>query len=262
MIIGLLCALLYFAAAGIVASRLFHHQGPNRKLSVSLALTAGLLHIYLLSQGIFLEPGQNMSMSNVASLIAWLITTTMTAAYFVLPNAILLPVVFSFAGIIVLLNVFVPDTYIMHIEVQPALLVHISLALFAYGCLMIALLYALQLSYINLRLKQKQASILHSSLPPLMAVEQIFFKLLLTGLALLTMSLVSGFAFLDDMFASGQAHKTVLSILAWFVYALVLIGHKQWGWRGKPVITATVVGSVLLTLAYFGSRFVREVIIG
>ena len=261
MIIGLLCVAFYFSAAGAVAARLFHHQGPNRNLTAGLALTAGLLHIYLLSQGIFLEPGQNMSMTNVASLIAWLITMTMTVASFTLPNAILLPVVFSFAGIIVMLNLFVPDTYIMHIDVQPALLVHISLALFAYGCLMIALLYALQLSYINLRLKQKQASLLHSSLPPLMAVEQIFFKLLLTGLILLTLSLASGFVFLDDMFASGQAHKTVFSILAWCVYGLVLVGHRQWGWRGKPVITATIIGSVLLTLAYFGSRFVKEVII-
>lgn len=262
MIIGILCAVLYFTAAGVVASRLFHHQGPNRNLSASLALIAGGLHIYLLSQGIFQEPGQNMSMSNVASLIAWLISMTMMAASFILPNAILLPVVFGFAGLIVLLSVFVPDTYIMQIDVQPALLVHISLALFAYGCLMIALLYALQLSYINVRLKQKQASILHSSLPPLMAVEQIFFKLLLTGLILLTLSLISGFVFLDGMFATGQIHKTTLSIMAWLVYGLVLIGHKQWGWRGKPVITATIVGSVLLTLAYFGSRFVKEVLLG
>lgn len=262
MIIGLLCALLYFAAAGVVATKLFHHEGPNRNMAAALAASAAVLHLYLLSNGIFLEPGQNMSMTNVASLIAWLISVTMTVTSFILPNAILLPVVFGFAGLIVLLGVFLPDTYMMQIDMQPALLMHISLALFAYGCLMIALLYALQLSYINQRLKQKQASLLHSSLPPLMAVEQIFFKLLLTGVVLLTLSLLSGFIFLDDMFAKSQLHKTVLSIIAWCVYCLVLVGHNRWGWRGKPVISATVVGSVFLTLAYFGSRFVREVIIG
>ena len=261
MIIGLICVALYIAAASIVASRLFHHQGPERKISTALAVAALALHFFMLSDSIFIEPGQNMSMSNVASLIAWLIVLTMTAASFVLPNAILLPVVFGFAALIVLLGLFVPDTYIMNIEVQPALLTHITLALFAYGSLIIAMLYALQLSYINVRLKQKNASLLHSSLPPLMAVEQIFFKLLLTGTVLLTLSLLSGFVFLDNMFAKEQAHKTVFSILAWCVYVVVLFGHSRWGWRGKPVISATVAGAVLLTLAYFGSRFVREVII-
>ncbi len=262
MLLGLLAISFYFAAAGVIASRLFHHQGPNKKLSNFLAFAAIIAHILILSDSIFIEPGQNMSILNVASLIAWLIALTMIIASFSLPNLILLPVVFGFAGLIVFFGLVIPSTYLMHIEVRPALLLHITLALFAYGCLMIAFLYALQLSYINNRLKQKQASLLHTSLPPLMAVENILFKLLLAGTSLLTLSLLSGFAFLDDMFAKDQAHKTVLSILAWLVFGLVLVGHQKWGWRGKPLVSATVVGSVLLTLAYFGSRIVREVIIG
>lgn len=261
LLAGLVCVFLYFAAAGVVASRLFHKQGPNHKLAFILASLAMAIHVYMLSDGILIEPGQNMSMTNVASLIAWLIAISMMLASFSMANTLLLPVVFGFAGIVVLIASLIPDTYIMHIEVRPALITHITIALFAYGCLMIALLYALQLSYINIRLKQKQASLLHSSLPPLMAVENILFKLLLVGTILLSLSLISGFIFLDDMLAKDQAHKTVLSIIAWCIYVVVLFGHQKFGWRGKPVITATVVGSFLLTLAYFGSRFVREVLL-
>lgn len=262
MLLGLTAIALYFCAAGVIATRLFHHQGPSQKLFSVLALIAVCAHAFILSDAILVEPGQNMSILNVASLIALIIALTMTVASFALPNIILLPVVYGFAGLIVLFGLVIPDTYIMQIGVQPALLLHITLALFAYGCLMIAFLYALQLAYINSRLKQKQASLLHSSLPPLLAVENILFKLLLTGTILLTLSLASGFLFLEDMFAQDQAHKTILSLLAWLVFGLVLIGHKNWGWRGKPVISATIVGSILLTLAYFGSRVVREVIIG
>jgi ABC-type uncharacterized transport system permease subunit len=261
MLLGLMCFALYFAASGVIVNGLFQHKGPNRRLSFSLATLALVLHIIILRGDIFIEPGQNMSMLNVASLIAWLISISMLLASFTLPNTILLPVVFGFTGLMVMLNPLIPDAHIIQMNVQPALLIHISLALFAYTCLGIALLYALQLSYINLRLKEKNASLLHSSLPPLMAVERILFKLLTVGTVLLTLSLASGFVFLENMFAKEQAHKTVLSVLAWLVYVVILTGHFKFGWRGKPIIACTVIGSVLLTLAYFGSRFVKEVIL-
>lgn len=261
MLLGLMCFALYAAASGVIFSGLFHHKGPNRKLSFSLATLALVLHIIILRGDIFIEPGQNMSLLNVASLIAWLISLSMLLASFTMPNTILLPVVFGFTGLMVVLNPLRSDAHIIHVNVQPALLIHITLALFAYACLGIALLYALQLSYINVRLKEKKASLLHSSLPPLMAVESILFKLLLVGTVLLTLSLASGFVFLENMFAKEQAHKTVLSILAWLVYSVILIGHFRFGWRGKPIVVCTVIGSVLLTLAYFGSRFVKEVIL-
>jgi ABC-type uncharacterized transport system permease subunit len=261
MLLGLMCFALYIVASGVIVNGLFQHQGPNRRLSFTLAALALLLHIIILREAIFLEPGQNMSMLNVASLIAWLISLSMLLASFTMPNTILLPVVFGFTGLMVLLSPLISDAHIIQVNVQPALLIHISLALFAYTCLGIALLYALQLSYINLRLKEKKASLLHSSLPPLMAVERILFKLLLVGTVLLTLSLASGFVFLENMFANEQAHKTVLSLLAWLVYCVILFGHFRFGWRGKPIVAATVIGSVLLTLAYFGSRFVKEVIL-
>ncbi|MFB1034265.1 MAG: cytochrome c biogenesis protein CcsA [Sinobacterium sp.] len=242
---------------------MFQKQGPNKLIAIFSVLVAMGLHIVLLRSGILIEPamGQNMSILNVASLVGWLISVTMLVASFRSPNTILLPVVYSFTGLIVLLSGLIPSAYVIQISAKPNLLIHISLALFAYSCLAIASLYAIQLSYINFRLKEKNASLLHSSLPPLMAVENILFKLLLVGTVLLTLSLVSGFMFLDNMFAKEQTHKTTFSLLAWALYSSILVGHSLFGWRGKPVIWSTIIGGVLLTLAYFGSRFVREVIL-
>jgi ABC-type uncharacterized transport system permease subunit len=263
MLMDVICFTFYIMATGIIVTGMFQEKGPNKLAAIISVLAAMGLHLVILRNGILVEPelGQNMSMLNVASLVGWLISVTMLIASFRLPNTILLPVVYSFTGLIVLLSGFMPSAHVMQINVNPNLLIHISLALFAYACLAIASLYAVQLSYINFRLKEKNASLLHSSLPPLMAVENILFKLLLVGTVLLTLSLVSGFMFLDNMFAKEQAHKTLLSLLAWGLYTLILTGHFMFGWRGRSVIWSTIVGGILLTLAYFGSRFVREVIL-
>tara|TARA_R110000868_G_scaffold270588_1_gene529984 strand:- start:425 stop:1222 length:798 start_codon:yes stop_codon:yes gene_type:complete len=263
MLMVVICFVFYMLASSIIVAGMFQEKGPNKLAAIISVLVAIGLHITILRGGILIEPemGQNMSMLNVASLVGWLISVTMLLASFRLPNTILLPVVYSFTGLLVLLSGLIPDAHVMQISIQPNLLIHISLALFAYTCLAIASLYAVQLSYINLRLKEKNASLLHSSLPPLMAVENILFKLLLVGTVLLTLSLVSGFMFLDDMFAKEQAHKTVLSLIAWGLYSVILFGHFVFGWRGKPIIWSTIIGGILLTLAYFGSRFVREVIL-
>ena len=87
------------------------------------------------------------------------------------------------------------------------------------------------------------------------------FRLLQIGTALLVISLLSGFIFLEDMFNRLYAHKTVLSILALILYIFILAGQKLRGWRSRQLIVMNVIGIVLLTLAYFGSRFVREVLL-
>lgn len=130
----------------------------------------------------------------------------------------------------------------------------------AYSVLMIACLFALQLACLDRQLKSRKISHL-PAMPPLMTVEKRLFQLISAGLLLLTLSIASGLFFLEDMFAQGKSHKAILSILAWCVYALLLWGHHTRGWRGRKVIMLSLIGSVILTLAYFGSRFVKEVLL-
>ncbi|OJF67527.1 chromosome partitioning protein ParB [Alteromonas sp. V450] len=254
-------ALLYALAAAVLIGKFVHQDGPNKRLGLSLASIGALAHIAFLINVIIVSPGQDMSITNVLSLVSWIITVSMLIFARSIPNLILLPVVFGFAAMAVLASHLIPVSYIMHIELQPGLVVHISLSLFAYCTLVIAFLYALQMSYITYRLKQKGATLLHSSLPPLMLVENILFKLLLAGTCLLSVSLLSGFVFLDDMLNKTYAHKTVLSASALVVFLTLVVGQKLRGWRGKQVIAMTVLGVVLLSLAYFGSKLVRELIL-
>lgn len=226
------------------------------------ALLAIALHILLLKDLIFGVHGQNLSILNVASLISVIIAIITTFAMLKMRIWFVLPVVYSFAAINLAAATLLPGAFITHLEANPQVLLHISLALFSYSTLMIATLYAIQLAWLDNKLKSKKSLQLNPNIPPLMMVERQLFKLILVGNGLLTVTLLTGLLFLQDMFAQGKTHKAVLSILAWLVYSVLLWGHYRQGWRGRRVIWISLVGAFLLTLAYFGSRFVKEIIIG
>jgi ABC-type uncharacterized transport system permease subunit len=82
-----------------------------------------------------------------------------------------------------------------------------------------------------------------------------------TGLFFLTVSLFSGFIFIEDLFAQHLVHKTVLSMVAWIIFSGLLVGRVRYGWRGHTAIKWTLIGFVLLLLAYFGSKLVLELIL-
>ena len=255
-----LTALLYLAAAGMILRRVVNHTSLG-VFEYVLATIGCITHLGFLLQVIFIAEGQDMSITNVLSLVSWLITVTMIVSARFLPNGLLLPGVYAFAALSVIAAGVLPTDYTVHFAVKPGLIAHITLSLMAYGSLCIAFLYAIQMSFITHQLKHKGAALLHSPLPPLMLVESILFKLTIVGTVLLFVSLASGFLFVDNMFSSQYAHKTVLSILAFLLYCLLLIGQRQWGWRNRQVIGLTTLGVALLTLAYFGSRFVREILL-
>ncbi|WP_100641976.1 cytochrome C assembly family protein [Alteromonas facilis] len=232
-------------------------QTPTRLLAMGGTVAHAILLYFLISSG----DAQNMSLTNVLALVAWLITVAMLSSSLYLQSTVLLPVVFGFSLLSIVLSVTLPSHYAMSISLQPGLIIHITLSLLAYGALVMVMLYAFQVNYINNRLKHKDSSLLHSSMPPLMMLDQILIKLLYIGSALLFIAIVSGTIFLDNMFDKQHAHKTTLTLIAFVLYLFTLFANKRWGWRGKPTLIMVTIGSVLLTLAYFGSRVVRELLL-
>lgn len=261
MIASSLLALAFYLLASIATLHLLLNPGRRGygQLFACGAL-ALLCHAILLTQEVMTQSGQNLSMLNVASLISLIISAFMTAIVRRVNGWILLPVVYGFSALLIVADTLIPSRYITHLENHPQLLLHIGLALLAYSVLSIASLFALQLAYLDYRLKSRKLTQL-PSMPPLMSVEQRLFQLMTVGLFLLTLSIASGLFFLHDMFAQGKAHKAILSIVAWCTYVLVLWGHHVHGWRGRRVAWLSLLGGFILTLAYFGSRFVKEVIL-
>lgn len=260
-LIAVSAAILYVLAIATIIPGLVQQTGIRAKTVLISALLALFFHAWSLSDLIFSSYGQNLSILNVASLISFIVSLVMSVAMLKTRIWFLLPVVYSFAAINLCAATFLPSSYMTHFENDPKLLIHISLALFSYSTLTIAALYALQLAWLDNKLKAKKAFAINPNVPPLLLIERQLFKIILIGNLLLTATLVTGFSFVHDMIAQGKAHKGVLSFIAWVIYSVLLWGHYQRGWRGKKVTWFAVAGATILTLAYFGSRFVREIIL-
>jgi ABC-type uncharacterized transport system permease subunit len=258
----IIASLFYVLATSHVLSRLFHKQGPSQKLTIILSTIAILTHMLLLVNSVFRADGQDLSIVNVALLTCWVIVVAVTTVSLKFPATLLLPVVYGFAALLTIASLFIPHHILLQsINIDITLVTHISLSLLAYCILIIATLYGVQFYFIDKRLKRKDLAIVHSHLPPLMVVERQLYQLLNLGTTLLTLALLTGFVFLDGMFASELIHKTILSLLAWSIFTVIALGHVKRGWRGKPVVIGIMIAAFILTLAYFGSRFIQEVIL-
>ncbi|MEM7452467.1 MAG: cytochrome c biogenesis protein CcsA, partial [Pseudomonadota bacterium] len=111
-------------------------------------------------------------------------------------------------------------------------------------------------------LRRAKVTRLSTLLPPLMATERFLATLTASGFVFLLLAIVSGFVFVDNLFAQHLMHKTVLSILGTIIFGALVIGRLAAGWRGRRMLQLYLAGFALLILAYFGSKFVLEVLLG
>jgi ABC-type uncharacterized transport system permease subunit len=138
---------------------------------------------------------------------------------------------------------------------------HILTSIIAFSLLNIAALQAILLAIQDQQLKSHPPKRFIQSLPPLQTMETLLFQMLGVGVFFLSISLISGFIFVENLFAQHLVHKTVLSILAWLIFSSLLLGRSRYGWRGQIAIQWTLIGFVSLLLAYFGSKLVLELIL-
>ncbi len=131
----------------------------------------------------------------------------------------------------------------------------------AFGVLSVAGVYAIFIALIDHMLRSHSPNKLVQTLPALDTLEGFLFSLIKVGLVVLTVSLVTGLIYVDDLFGQHLAHKTILSIFAWLVFAVLLWGRWKRGWRGRVAVRMTLVGIALLLLSYFGSKLVLEIIL-
>ena len=96
---------------------------------------------------------------------------------------------------------------------------------------------------------------------PLATTERLLFVIASAGFVGLALAVVSGLTFVDNLFTQGLIHKTTFSIGAMLVFGVLLLGRAFAGWRGRRAVYLYLGGFALLVLAYFGSRFVLEVLL-
>lgn len=138
---------------------------------------------------------------------------------------------------------------------------HAFLALLAYAALALAALLSIMLWLQERALRKRRFTGLLRALPPLTQLETLLFRTIGAGFGLLTLALVSGVLFVEDLLAQHLAHKTALSALAWLVFGTLLLGRWRYGWRGRRATALTLAAMALLGLAFFGSKFVLEILL-
>ncbi len=262
-ITGLITSSLYLLVTFWLIYNLFKarviQDEPNKSI-LALGFLAMFLHAIILFSDTITANGLNPSFVNSFSLVSWLVVLLYLVAQLRKPVETLGVLVFPTACLAVFLQLFWPAN--SHLQNQSfELQVHILLSLLAYGLLAIAAAQSILLLIQTHYLKSKRPGGFIRSLPALQSMETLLFQMIQVGFVLLTLALLSGLIFLDNIFAQHLVHKTVLSIIAWLLFAILLWGRWHFGWRGKKAINFTLGGFIFLMLAYLGSKMVLEIIL-
>lgn len=256
--------LLYVISATILAWRLLAVPPANTHtpwLPLALGALALLLHAVALYGAVYTPKGLDLGFFNVLSLTTWFIAMLVIVSANRSPVVNLGIVVLPLAAFGVALQWLFPSQggHITH--TSTGLDIHILLSIISYSLLAVAAVQAILLAVQDHHLRNRRPGGFIRALPPLETMEKLLFRMIGIGYVLLSLSLVSGVHFLEDIFAQHKVHKTTLSIVAWAVFAVLLWGRWRSGWRGRVAIRWTLAGFAILMLAYFGSKLVQELIL-
>lgn len=263
LVITILATFFYVSCTLLLFIRLrkaTQAQTQPRERLLGVGLLGMLFHGWLLYQGLWVENGLNVGFFTIFSLVGWLVALLLIIVSLSQRVESLGIIVFPFSALSVLLQYFGADQNHI-IQLNDGVQTHILVSILAYSLLSIAAVQAILLYVQESHLHNKQPGGFIRALPALDTMENLLFRMIALGFIVLSISLISGAYYLDNMFAQHLVHKTILSVIAWFIFAILLWGRWQFGWRGRTAIRWTISGFIFLMLAYFGSKFVIELIL-
>lgn len=249
---------LYLAASAALARPLFTGGQPLNRLALGLAGSAVVLHAAILLGAH--RGALDLHFFAALSLVAFVVATLTLLVNLSRPVAALGVIVFPLTALLVFVDSFIAPPTLPH-PMDWQIKLHVTVALIAFSVLSMAAVLAILLAVQERALRHRQFSPWMRALPPLTLTETLLFRLIAAGFLLLTLTLITGALFVDNLFSQHLAHKTVLSIVAWLVFGLLLYGRWRHGWRGQRAVNLTLIGMAVLLLAFFGSKFVLELIL-
>jgi ABC-type uncharacterized transport system permease subunit len=239
-------------------ARLAKTPSINKSIYLAIWSFALLLHATVLYSPSMFGNGISLSLISATSHILWLtslvLLITTWARHIEALGIFILPLTAFSLLLQQTLHVDSADI----IQINNALGVHIFTSLLAYSMLMLAAIQAALFAEQNNHLHNHKPTGFIRTLPSLQDMESLLFRFITLGVFLLTIALLTGFLYLDDLFAQHVAHKTILSLLAWLIFSTLLVGHFLRGWRGRTAIRWTLAGFILLMIAFFGSKIVQH----
>lgn len=257
-----LCAVLFYLIGSVFQGLNFISNKDTRNKVFGFGLIAVLAHAISAYSVIKTTSGYHFGISEISTLIAVSISLLVLISSIRKPLQNLFLGLFPLAIIAIVFSLTVRSDY-PPINLSPGLASHVLLSILAYSFITIAAAQAGFLAYQNYQLKHGHAGGLINKFPPLQDMEVFLFELLWVGQILLSLGIVAGLLFVDDIWGrDGVIHKTFFSILAWIVFGVLLWGRHQLGWRGVTAIRGTLIGFGLLIVGFYGSKVALEYILG
>jgi len=225
-------------------------------------LPAWLLHGLVLGWAL-LGDTPRFGFAPALSITAWLVLTVYVVESQMFPQLTARWALAGLGAVAVLLAQVFPGQP-LHASASPWLPLHWALGIASYGLFAAAVAHAWLMTRAERQIRQ--AADAHSGLP-LLTLERLTFRFVAAGFVLLSATLVAGWLFGEQLYGARGArwrwdHKTVFSLLSWLAFATLLVGRSRFGWRGRRAVRVLYIGAGLLLLAYAGSRFVMEVLLG
>lgn len=255
ILLAISSSLIYFYTTYMLWRRFSSENAVTlwpRSIFLTLIVVAAIFQFFSFAGGLYADGMILFSFGTSLSLISWLAVVSLLATNLNHTTENLGIFIFPIAGITAVMPFITTEIHPLPTELGSHVLISVS----AYSIMGLATAQAILYSAQERRFRKKELTTLFSNLPPLQVMEKILVQLVMTGFILLSLALVSGAFFMEDMFAQHLIHKTFFAILAWFTYGVFLVGHFRFGWRGQKAAYYTIWAYFLLILSYIGTEIV------
>lgn len=260
--IAVVAALLYLAAAGLQLTHMAQRRQRLSKAVMVMAVAALIGHAMVTWDALNTDQGVSFGFYRALSLSFLAVNIACVAALLKRPLQNLLIGLFPLSALAIVVATLGPETAHARSNLSPGILLHIGSSILAYSILTLAAAQAALVAVQDRQLRRRNMHGIARSLPPLQLMETMLFELIWIGVIALTVAIGSGMIFMENMFAQHLVHKTILSMVAWVVFSVLLWGRYQLGWRAQTAVRFTLAGFSFLILAFFGSKIVLELILG
>jgi len=235
----------------------------QRSALIAGGVLAVVLHAIALGGDLFADGVLVIGVLDALSLVFWQAAVLMLLAWRQMPITALTCMVFPLAGFSAIAGAWPEGTQAGSGVEDAAIKLHVGLSVFAAGLFTLAAMQSVLVALQNRALHAAHDTPgLLSRLPPLQSMESALFGALWLAWGVLSAALLTGIVFVDNLFDQHLVHKTLLSVTSWAVLLMLLWGHWRYGWRGRTALRWTWAAYAVLLLAYFGSKFVLEELLG
>jgi ABC-type uncharacterized transport system permease subunit len=264
-------AALIYAALGFHFWHTRWREQPNQCVGCPMQtwertaiLCALIPHATGLYGALFSHAGMRFSFGLALSLMMLLAVLIYWIESFMARMEGMQPMILPLAAVSAILPVIFPHDHVVAHADAIGFQMHFLAAMLAYSMITVAALHAIFMGFTEKALHNRVVGRSLSSLPPLLSMETLLFRMLGIGFILLSITVGSGVFFAEEIFGKPFKldHKTLFALISWLIFATLLVGRHVWGWRGRRALRWTLAGFSALLLAYMGSRFVAEVVLG